>query len=501
MKNMKKTELFTRLFSWILILFVVVLLTNIGLFTYQQTKILEKSLIKEYKLLTQITTSQLEAGYLSGIWPFETLRKMSKSENVVFWYVIQPDGIVKIADDITLWGKKISDIPFIMVDTLTIKDAVLKGTGEKIKIIISPLNIKRRGKNWSFWLGISLKQVTLAKKQLILSNFILGIITVALVAIISFFLARTITKPVGEIVKGVKSFSSGNLNYRINIKSKDEIGELASSFNKMAEDLSKTLVSKDKLEKTMEELARSNAELEHFAYIASHDLQEPLRMMKGFSQLLRRRYKGKLDSDADEFITYITDGATRMQRIIDDLLMYSRVGTRGKPFEPTDCKAILDQVLLNLQVVIQENKVAITHDPLPTVMADPSQMVQLFQNLLGNAIKFRGKEPPRIHISAKRKGNEWVFSVCDNGIGIDPQYAERIFMVFQRLHGKDEYPGTGIGLAICKKIVERHGGRIWVESELGKGSTFYFTLPAAKKTEEKESRRKSEIGEENQGGE
>ncbi|HIE43990.1 MAG TPA: PAS domain-containing sensor histidine kinase, partial [Candidatus Omnitrophica bacterium] len=220
----------------------------------------------------------------------------------------------------------------------------------------------------------------------------------------------------------------------------------------MAEDLSKTLVSKDKLEKTMEELARSNAELEHFAYIASHDLQEPLRMMKGFSQLLRRRYKGKLDSDADEFITYITDGATRMQRIIDDLLMYSRVGTRGKPFEPTDCKAIPDQVLLNLQVVIQENKVAITHDPLPTVMADPSQMVQLFQNLLGNAIKFRGKEPPRIHISAKRKGNEWVFSVCDNGIGIDPQYAERIFMVFQRLHGKDEYPGTGIGLAICKKI-------------------------------------------------
>jgi PAS domain S-box-containing protein len=237
--------------------------------------------------------------------------------------------------------------------------------------------------------------------------------------------------------------------------------------------------AEEELKKRTEELARSNAELEQFVYIASHYLQEPLRTVSNFSQLLAKRYKGELDAKADQFIGFIVDGATRMQEMIDDLLEYSRESTRTKPFEPTDCETVFNQALANVKMAIEESGALVTHDPLPTVMADASQMVQLFQNLLSNAIKFR-KEKPRITVSAVQKGNEWLFSVQDNGIGIAPEFMEHIFKMFEREHASAEYPGTGVGLAICKKIVERHGGRIWVESEQGKGSTFYFTITATR---------------------
>ncbi|MCL5960742.1 MAG: ATP-binding protein [Chloroflexi bacterium] len=227
------------------------------------------------------------------------------------------------------------------------------------------------------------------------------------------------------------------------------------------------------------ELERSNADLQQFAYVASHDLQEPLRMVASYVQLLARRYQGKLDSDADEFIAYAVDGATRMQVLINDLLAYSRVGTRGRPPAATEASAALQEAMSNLQFAIEESGAEITHDALPAVQADRPQLVQLFQNLIGNSIKFHGEETPRIHVSAEPKGSDWVFSVRDNGVGIAPEYFQRIFLLFQRLHGRAEYRGTGIGLAICKRIVERHGGRIWVESEVGRGSIFYFSLPRA----------------------
>jgi PAS domain S-box-containing protein len=230
------------------------------------------------------------------------------------------------------------------------------------------------------------------------------------------------------------------------------------------------------LERTRE-LMRSNAELEQFANIASHDLQEPLRMVASFTQLLERRYKGQLDQNADEYIHFITEGAVRMQRLIQDLLSLSRVGTHTRPFTQVPLESVLHDVLGNLHVAIQEHSAEITCHALPVVAGDPTQLAQVFQNLIANALKFHSDQPPRIYISASRQGEEWVISVRDNGIGIAPQYFDRIFIIFQRLHNREQYSGTGIGLAICKKIVERHGGRIWVDSIVGQGATFSFTIP------------------------
>ncbi|HEX3044554.1 MAG TPA: ATP-binding protein [Bacillota bacterium] len=236
-------------------------------------------------------------------------------------------------------------------------------------------------------------------------------------------------------------------------------------------------LAEEKLARQSRKLARSNAELEQFAYIASHDLQEPLRMVTSYLNLLARRYQEQLDQDAKDFITFAVEGASRMKTLIDDLLKYSRIGNASKTFEKVDCGEVLNLALTNLQIAIEESGAVITHDELPSLAGDSAQLIQLFQNLLSNAIKYRSEEPPRIHIGTVRKNGEWTFAVSDNGIGIDPQFFNKIFIIFQRLHGRDsKYSGTGIGLAICKKIVEHHGGRIWVESEPGKGSTFYFTI-------------------------
>ena len=243
-------------------------------------------------------------------------------------------------------------------------------------------------------------------------------------------------------------------------------------------DISLRKESEDHLRKTARELKRSNDELQQFAYVASHDLQEPLRMVASYTQLIAKRYKGRLDADADEFIAYAVDGSNRMQGLIQDLLAYSRAGTTGKPLREISSEDTLKQALTNLRASIVESGAVVTHDSLPAITTNDIQLAQVFQNLIGNAIKYHGAEVPHVHVSAsKNGGNDWIFAVRDNGMGISPQYFERIFILFQRLHGREEFQGTGIGLAVCKKILERLGGRIWVESQPEKGSTFYFTLP------------------------
>jgi signal transduction histidine kinase len=237
------------------------------------------------------------------------------------------------------------------------------------------------------------------------------------------------------------------------------------------------------LEERAHDLARSNADLEQFAYVASHDLQEPLRMVASYVQLLERRYKDKLDDNARDFIGFAVEGVTRMRRLIEDLLAYSRVGTRGRAPLPVDVAAVVAAAEKNLERAIADSGAVITRDALPPeVPADEGQLVQVFQNLIGNAIKFRREDPPRIHVGARREGDDWILSVRDNGIGIESEYFDRIFVIFQRLNPREIYPGTGIGLAITKKIVERHGGRIWVESTPGAGSTISFSIPATPRT-------------------
>jgi PAS domain S-box-containing protein len=245
----------------------------------------------------------------------------------------------------------------------------------------------------------------------------------------------------------------------------------------VATDMSRHAMYELELAARAQELTRSNSELERFAYVASHDLQEPLRMVGSFTQLLARRYKGRLDSEADEFIGYVVDGVTRMQSLITDLLEYSRVGMKTRPFGPTDLDKVLARALEDLQVAIEESGVSIEHDPLPRVWGDQVQLARLFQNLVGNAIKFRSAEPPLVKISSAKADDRWIVSVRDNGIGIDPRHFDRVFVLFQRLHGRTQYPGTGIGLAVCKKIVELHGGDIWLESQPGAGACFSFTMP------------------------
>jgi len=264
------------------------------------------------------------------------------------------------------------------------------------------------------------------------------------------------------IIKSVTSISSHGRNY------------LLESFF----DITELKKAEEELQKKSVELTRSNLELRHFAYIASHDLQEPLRAISGFTELLAKRYRGKLDERADKYIGFITDGTSRMQQMIQDLLTYSRVETQGHEFERTDSSASLDQALSNLQVLIEENKAVVTNDPLPEITADRDQITSLFQNLIANAVKFHKPGViPKIHVSARQEGDNWTFSVADNGIGIDQKYEDRLFKIFSRLHTKSEYPGTGIGLAMCKRIVDRHGGTIWLKSAPDAGTTFYFTIP------------------------
>jgi signal transduction histidine kinase len=246
---------------------------------------------------------------------------------------------------------------------------------------------------------------------------------------------------------------------------------------KLGTELDEHMRTGRKLAETMAELERSNKELEQYAYVASHDLQEPLRKITSFIQLIEEHYKDGIDEEIRKYMHYVVDGAKRMQTLINDLLAYSRLGTRGKPFLQTDCNKVLDRVLADLDKSIKSSGAVVTYDALPTVMADELQLGQVFQNLIGNAVKFCRISQPRIHISSARRGDGWIFSVRDNGIGIEKEFFDRIFVMFQRLHTHAEYPGTGIGLAVCKKIIERHGGRIWAESEVENGSTFYFTIP------------------------
>ena len=319
---------------------------------------------------------------------------------------------------------------------------------------------------------------------------IIGVVLLGLSAVLlAVALRRWVVGPMERLGAEVRAVAAGDLSHRVAVDGPPEVVRLAYDVDVMRSQIlsayqeavaARVTVEQQRheLEEQAADLQRSNAELEQFAYVASHDLQEPLRKISSFTQMLQRRYEGQLDERADQYIEFAVDGAKRMQRLINDLLAFSRVGRLTTGFTDVSCERALDSALRNLAERIEETAAEVTADPLPTVRGEAVLIAQVFQNLVGNALKFaRPDAPPRVHVGCERTGDEWEFAVADNGIGIDPQYAERIFVIFQRLHRKEEYSGTGIGLALCRKIVEYHGGRIWLDTAVSSGTTIRFTLP------------------------
>jgi len=405
-------------------------------------------------------------------------------------------GIWKEAETETPLLLQVADALHQEIGSAQPSEALIQRSLEQIDAINVRLTVLED--TFSFTLGEAARWMT---GLLIQTMLLAGLAMLGCGLSVAFVIGRQLGRDVRAVRDGAARVARGDFSQRIAVASRDEIGQLAQAFNAMTDSLVDTIgrlrateaelrgvngtleqrveERTRELQRLSQELARSNEDLEQFAYVASHDLQEPLRMVASYTQLLARRYRGRLDPDAEEFIRFAVDGVLRMQRLITDLLAFSRAGRAQKPPEPTDCAAVVQQAITNLALAIQDSGAQITTGPLPVVRADASQLGQVFQNLLSNALKYRQPAAPcRIEVRATRQGRLWQFTIADNGIGLDMQYATRIFVIFERLHAQAEYPGTGIGLAVCKKIVERHGGRIWVESAPGQGARFCFTLPA-----------------------
>jgi signal transduction histidine kinase len=313
-------------------------------------------------------------------------------------------------------------------------------------------------------------------RDLTLSLVAVGVVVVLAIVALVLWLRRTISRPLARLGSEVRLVAQGDLRHEVSAAGPVDVAQLGADVESMRLRIVRELTA---VEDSREELRRSNAELEQFAYVASHDLQEPLRKVASFCQLLQRRYQGQLDERADQYIEFAVDGAKRMQALITDLLSFSRVGRTEFEPTPVDLDEALRDALDNLARRLEETGGTVTADPLPVVMGERPLLAAIFQNLVGNALKFHGDAPPVVRVEARRDGNEWAVAVSDRGIGIEPQYAERIFAIFQRLHTKEAYEGTGIGLALTRKIVEHHGGRIWLDTEVERGTTFRFTLPVA----------------------
>jgi signal transduction histidine kinase len=348
------------------------------------------------------------------------------------------------------------------------------------------------------WVFVGIPTATIVRNAniLLVQNLgFLGMVGLAALAAAWFGSDWFVLRQVRLLLNTTQKLTGGDLKARTGtVSTAGELNQLGRAFDEMADALEQRVIEKEKaqeelstlngeLEKRVEartsELERSNRDLEQFAYVVSHDLQEPLRSVTSFLQILQSRIGDKLDGENREFLQYALDGGKRMHQLIGDLLSYARVGRDARSVERVNGEDLLAHVLHNLDAAIQESGAQIEHDPMPTIKGDPGQLSQLFQNLLSNALKFKSDRPLHVEIRATRKGKELQFAIKDNGIGIDPKDFNRIFVIFQRLHTRDQYPGTGIGLSICKRIVEAHGGKIWVESKPGSGTTFFFTLPAA----------------------
>ena len=458
--------------SWKIILFTMIPFLMVLIALCAMT-IDEKSQNERDLLSNRIDSyvALLESGDLS----FESVQQKEKLENVFDEIVISSELIGRDRRVVYSAGTTEYDVDKKLIDSAYNGSIVTYTMHGEQSVLVSLYPIVVR----DVVVGVLHLELSYEKTDNKIMSYTIFILLISLSGLVVSFIMvmflsdRIVIRRIEELNRMSYEIGKGNMHHRICDRSNDELGTLASAFNNMGEELEN---EKDRVLGINGDLMRSNTDLEQFAYVSSHDLQEPLRMISGYVDLIKRKYKGALDSDMDKYIEFIVGGVNRMQLLIDDLLKYSRVSTLASPLVLINCENILEDSLLNLKISINESGAVVTHDPLPTVMADGSQLTQVFQNLISNAIKFKGSEPPRIHIGVEKKEEMWVFSVADNGIGIAPEFFDRIFVVFNRLHSSEKYSGTGIGLSICKKIVERYGGKIWVDSKIGRGSKFYFTI-------------------------
>jgi signal transduction histidine kinase len=434
---------------------------------------------------------------------------------VAFAAVIEENGKIVFHNREDQHGQRLRD-PLVLkaIRTAAGAEKVVLDSRRKMYHIIVPVTGMDQARPLNILIGLPLKALATKSNRLFISSAWMALASFVLfIMVFLWTVSAWVTRPIGNLIETIKKIRTDNMDSRVKVLSDDEIGILGAAFNQLIDeinnsraailkqnqqleqqvaertnqlreineflerDIIKRQLTEMELAKRAERLAGSNAELKQFAYVTSHDLKEPLRMISSYLQLLSRRYRSKLDEKAIGYIETAVDGAKRMHHLIDDILDLSRVGTNEFEFQPVESRQVVEEVVANLEVMINKSGVTVVVGELPQIHGDFSQLARLFQNLLVNAIKFRGKLKPHIWVEAQRITGAWQFAVRDNGIGIEPVYLERIFLIFQRLHTRSEYLGTGIGLTICKKIVERHGGRIWAESQPGVGSVFYFTIP------------------------
>ncbi|OHB50043.1 MAG: hypothetical protein A2Y10_13910 [Planctomycetes bacterium GWF2_41_51] len=486
-------KLFWKIYSAVFICFLLIVTGMSAFIIKSQIANATDSMIKLQKTVGAIMIDEVEKGYLVNKLPFQSLKFLTEYESFSFWWIVKPNGKVYLADDVKSIGiEAFEEIPQV---SGSIGDDAISVIGKDKIVFIKTFGY---GTNkMSFWLGFTTKDIQAAKNRIIPTTITCAFASMIVLGLMIYFVINHFIMPIQKLTVAAGKIGSGQFDCKVDNQSNDEIGLLTDAFNKMMVDLKQTTTSMDKLnheigerkhaEETMkrlnENLEEANNEMKHFVYIASHDLREPLRKITAFGAILEKSLKDKLDSEDATNFHYMIDGAKRMSQMIDGLLSYSRINTKGQEWKNIELDKTINELnRFELGVLLEETHTKINiPEPLPSIKADPVQMRQLMQNIIANGVKYQKKgNIPEITITSKPAANNMIrIEITDNGIGIAPEYQQAVFTMFKRLHSRSEYEGTGIGLSVCKKIVERHGGQIGVESQTGKGSTFWFTVPAA----------------------
>ncbi len=486
-------KLFWKIFTRLFFLFIILSIIITYLLFVTRTSEVEKGILKNIETVCNFLSKEIEKDYLESKWPFGLFFDVLQNrKDFIFWWIVDDKRKIYLANKTEFIGYYTYDyIPKLYYKR---EKNIFLNYKKNYGIFIKPLNLQE--KKWSFWVCFSLTEVLEERKKIILLVLVFGLCVLILLGVTLYFTIIHVTKPLEELCKGTAKIKEGEFGHRVKVESKDELEQLSHSFNKMAESLENTTTSIEFLNKEIEKRKRAeytlkeytkkieqiNKELDDFTYIVSHDLKEPLRAIEAFSKFIEQDCKDKLDEEGRNYLHRIRVNTDRMKMLIDNLLEISRIERRKNPFEEVDIEELINEVKLRLEYTIKEkNANIVIKKRLPKVFCDRIRLEEVFLNLISNAIKFVENKQPLIEIGCREKGRFYEFYIKDNGPGIEEKYFEKIFDIFQRLGKREKHEGTGAGLTIVKKIVEIHKGRVWVESKVGEGSTFYFTIPKEKR--------------------